>query len=44
MYAHDCWVTDLEFADDIVSMGEQPATVQLVLDQTVCEATAMVWM
>lgn len=35
---HVFWVTDPEFADNIVVLGEEPSTVQPVLDQIVCEA------
>lgn len=35
---HCFWVTDLEFADNIVLLGEEPATVKPVLDRIICEA------
>lgn len=34
----DCWVTDYEFIDDIFIPGEEPTTMQLVVDRVLCEA------
>lgn len=39
--AHGCRVTDLEFADDIILLGEGSATVQPVLDRIVLKTNSM---
>lgn len=38
---HDCWVTEIEFTDDIVILLKEPVTVLAVLDRILREAVAI---